>query len=347
MNTKVKQKVYPLHGDLMFKHIFGYQNNVDFTEFLLETLFYYNYRAFKNLKIKNSVKLDQKTVRDKKFETDVLVELPTGEIINLEMYTKYDRNASIKSVMYVTSIFSSQLKISEDYNLTKQVTQINFVKDNKYKNEKMIKKYTLVEQNSLVDKIIPELFQIIVINVASEEKILYNKREKDFYLLMKLINAETLEEMEEIVKGNEMMEKILEEMKRFSEEEYVQDYHAQEVLIKSQHNSEMQELEQNYKAQETLIKSQHNSEMKELEQNYKAQETLIKSQHNSEMKELEQNYKAQETLIKSQHNNEMKESKEEVVRKMLLKGFNDSDIIDVTNISSKDLEKIKVNMKEA
>ena len=264
MNTKIKQKVYPLHGDLMFKYIFGYQKNVAFTEFLLETIFnYYYYGIFKNIKIKNSVKLDQNTVRDKKFETDVLVELPTGEIINLEMYTKYDRNASIKSVMYVTSIFSSQLKVAEDYNLTKQVIQINFVKDNKYKNEKMIKKYTLMEQNSLVDKIIPELFQIIVINVASEEKILYNKREKDFYLLMKLINAETLEEMEEIVKGNEMMEKILEEMKRFSEEEYVQDYHAQEVLIKSQHNSEMKELEQNYKAQETLIKSQHNSEMKE------------------------------------------------------------------------------------
>ena len=168
------------------------------------------------------------------------------------MYTKYDRNASIKSVMYVTSIFSSQLKVAEDYNLTKQVTQINFVKDNKYKNEKMIKKYTLMEQNSLADKIIPELFQIYVINVASEEKILYNKREKDFYLLMKLINAETLEEMEEIVKGNEMMEKILEEMKRFSEEEYVQDYHAQEVLIRSQHNSEMKEIE-----------NQHDNEMKE------------------------------------------------------------------------------------
>ena len=133
------------------------------------------------------------------------------------MYTKYDRNASIKSVMYITSIFSSQLKVA----LTKQVIQINFVKDNKYKNDKMIKKYTLMEQSSLVDKIIPELFQIIVINVVSEEKILYNKREKDFYLLMKLINAETLEEMEEVVKGNEIMEKILEEMKKFSEEEYV------------------------------------------------------------------------------------------------------------------------------
>ena len=300
MNTEIKQKVYPLHGDLMFKYIFGYQRNVDFTEFLLETLFDYNYGILKNIKIKNSVKLDRKTVQDKKFETDILIELPKGEIINLEMYTKYDRNASIKSVMYVTSIFSSQLKVAEDYNLTKQVIQVNFVKDNKYKNEKMIKKYTLMEQNSLVDKIIPELFQIIVINVASEEKILYNKREKNFYLLMKLINAETLEEMEEVVKGNEIMEKILEEMKNFSEEEYVQDYHAQEVLIRSQHNSEM--------------------------------------------KELEQNYKAQETLIRSQHNSEMKESKEEVVRKMLLKGFKDSDIIDVTNISFKDLEKIKLNI---
>lgn len=242
MNTKIKQKVYPLHGDLTFKHIFGYQKNVAFTEFLLETIFYYYYYGiFKNIKIKNSVKLDQNTVNDKKFETDVLVELPTRELINLKMYTKYDRNASIKSVMYVTSIFSSQLKVAEDYNLTKQVIQINFVKDNKYKNDKMMKKYTLMEQNSLVDKIIPELFQIIVINVASEEKILYNKRKKDFYLLMKLINAETLEEMEEIVKGNEIMEQILEEMKKFSEEEYVQNYHAQEVLIKSQHNSEMKE----------------------------------------------------------------------------------------------------------
>lgn len=65
MNTKLKQKVYPLHGDLMFKYIFGYQKNVDFTEFLLETIYYY-YGIFKNIKIKNSVKLDRKTLNDKK-----------------------------------------------------------------------------------------------------------------------------------------------------------------------------------------------------------------------------------------------------------------------------------------
>lgn len=141
---KTRVKVYPLYSDLMFKYIFGYQENSKFTAHMLESFLNLERGSLKDIKIKNSIKLDRKTVKDKKFETDVLVEIANGELINLEMYTKFDRNSEIKSVMYITSMFSRGLKVADDYNITKGVTQINFVKTKKNKKEEIIREYYLV-----------------------------------------------------------------------------------------------------------------------------------------------------------------------------------------------------------
>lgn len=304
MSIKLENKIYPLYSDLMFKYIFGYQKNAKFTASLLESFLGYEVGSLKNIKIINSVKLDNKTINEKKFETDVLVKLPNGELINIEMYTKFDRNAEIKSVMYITSIFASSLEAAKDYNSAKSVTQINFVKDNK--KEEMIKEYLLINQNNIKDKMIPKLFQIFVINVDSKENVRYNKENRIFYLWIKLLNADT-EEIERIAKENKIMEEVVQEMRIFSGKKKVQDYHATEVMKISQHNSELKRVKE----------------------------------------EAEQNYHAQEVLIRSQHNSELKRVKEEAVRKMLLKGFNDLDIIEITNISDEDLNEIKSKMREA
>lgn len=193
--------MYPLYSDLMFKYIFGYQESSKFTAHMLESFLNLERGSLKDIKIKNSIKLDRKTVKDKKFETDVLVEIANGELINLEMYTKFDRNSEIKSVMYITSMFSRGLKVADDYNITKGVTQINFVKTRKNKKEEIIREYYLVNPNNTKDRLIPELLKIYVVNVDSDKNIGYNKVNEEFYLWTKLINAETIEEIEEIAKG--------------------------------------------------------------------------------------------------------------------------------------------------
>lgn len=152
----------------------------------------------------------------------------------------------------------------------------------------MIKEYLLINQNNIKDKMIPKLFQIFVINVDSKENVRYNKENRIFYLWIKLLNANTEEEIERIAKENKIMEEVVQEMRIFSGKKKVQDYHATEVMKRSQHNSELKKIKE----------------------------------------EAEQN-------------------KEEVVRKMLLKGFNDLDIIEITNISNEDLNEIKSKMREA
>lgn len=60
---------------------------------------------------------------------------------NFKMYKKYDKNSEIKSFMYITGKFSKGLERSEDYNLVKKVTQLNFVKENSaHKNKSLIDK---------------------------------------------------------------------------------------------------------------------------------------------------------------------------------------------------------------
>ena len=93
--------LYPLYTDIMSKHIFGYQGRVHLLENLLECLFEKNNGEFKGTIIQNSVRLDKNNVYDKGLEMDIVATLPTGEIVNIEFYSRYDNNSEIKSFMYI------------------------------------------------------------------------------------------------------------------------------------------------------------------------------------------------------------------------------------------------------
>ena len=228
--------------DLMFKYILGSSKNIRFTEDLLESFYDLKPGTLKDITISNSVKLDRNTILNKKFEVDIEIKLQNGDYINLECYRLFDENASIKSVMYIASSFSLSLRAGEDYDKTKRHTQINFVKNNTIQDStNLINKFLLINQSNTKDIMIPELLQIFVINLDLKDDMKYNGINERLVRWLRLLNAESLEEIETIGKEDSLMSEVVEEMRMFSGNKEVQNYRAQEALIRSQHKSALKE----------------------------------------------------------------------------------------------------------
>lgn len=350
-------RIFPLSGDLMFKHIFGYQKRSYFAEHLLQSLFPVDYYKFLGLTISNSIKLDRETIMQKKFETDVQVVLKNGELINLEMYSNFDKNAELKSLMYITSRFSGHLKVQENYNNTKSNTQINFVNGkNVHHNEGLINKYILINENNPKDSIAKNFFQIFIIDVDKLDKVIYNdSMSVELYLWLKLIKAKDTEEIIEIGKKSEIMREVVEEMERFSNEGYVQDYHYDEVFKRSQMESELEESKDMGVAQGKLeiakslfAKGYDISTILEIA-NFKLEEIDILDNYSDDSEILEE---IKKFLDKSSYNDVVDEKtkldedfgvakeKENIAKKMITKGFDLDTISEITSLSKKEIEKL-------
>ena len=86
---------------------------------------------------------------------DIVVELPSHHILNLEMYTMYDKNAEIKSLMYMTSLFSRELYSGEAYYQIKELKQLNFIKKDKvHQSDIPVRHYILMDKDNPKDMIL-------------------------------------------------------------------------------------------------------------------------------------------------------------------------------------------------
>ena len=225
----------PLYRDLMFKQFFGTNKYIYLTIYLLESLLDLPEGSLNGSTITNSVNLDKETIQNKNFELDVVLKSPNGDIYNIEMQTTYNTNSEIKNVMYVTKLFSEQLKIGETYNKIKPVTLINLVKDiNIHKTGNIINKYVMTNTTHPSDKILEDYLTIYIINIDKTNEVSYNKN-KNFEVIRNLLSAKSYEEMKNIVETskNKLSDKLLKEMVNFMNNKEVQDYSRQEKLIRS------------------------------------------------------------------------------------------------------------------
>ena len=85
--------------------------------------------------IRECLKIDKDHLSDKGFELDVLVELPNKKKVIVEMYNNYSTSSEIKSLMYLTNKFSSQLSSGEKYKDINSVIILNLAKNNKIHNK--------------------------------------------------------------------------------------------------------------------------------------------------------------------------------------------------------------------
>lgn len=235
MTEEIKQeenKYYGLKNDIVFKHIFGTEDNKEYTIELISEILNIDKLSFKDAKITNSVKLDRETVSKKQFETDIVLE--TKEIIySLEMQKENTVNTEIKNTMYGMKIFSNQLKKGEEYEKTKPLIQICIVDYNKQDKDKkvLIEKYNIRSEIEREKRIVKDLFDIYVVDLGVEIK--KEKISRNLRGWIELIRANSLEENEEVKKKYPKLKEVMKEMEYFTEQEYVQDHIADDKLLRS------------------------------------------------------------------------------------------------------------------
>ncbi|MCM1053274.1 MAG: PD-(D/E)XK nuclease family transposase [Ruminococcus sp.] len=245
MTTKEQTKLVFLSNDLVFKFIFGTDNHIKYVADLLESFYNLESGSLKNLKVLNSVKFNSETIKEKNFEMDVLVELENGDLINLEMYNNYDVNAEKKSLLYISKVLGNKsLKIGEKYDLARKAHQINFVKDDRVHNNKLspIRKYTIINEENMNDRISPDLFKIYIIDIDDKDKFRYTNISERLKLWLEILSAESEEELDKLAKKDSLIGEVVKDMKDFSSEEWVQDYTSRDRLIESQHETEIKEI---------------------------------------------------------------------------------------------------------
>lgn len=232
---KDNNEFIPLYTDLMIKKFLGTNEYIYLTTYLLETLLNLPKGSLDGSIITNSVKLDKETIKNKGFESDIVLKTPKGEIFDIEMQTIYNENAEIKNVMYISKIFSEELNIGETYDQVKPVTLINLVKNLKiHKTDEIIKKYVLTNVNYPSDKMLEDYFTIYIIDIDSKSKLSYNNN-KEFDIIRRFIGSDTLEKMKNIINESNglISPKLLKEMINFMNDKEVQDYNRKEKLIRS------------------------------------------------------------------------------------------------------------------
>ena len=213
-----------LHGDLMFKEIFGTQKNVRFTEYLLELLKGYERHSLKGkVKVLNEVFLDKTKLTDKGITSDVLAEVE-DEVINLEMYTAFDHEDFEKSLAYLTRIYGTRLEIGDRYQKQPKVTQYNFCKSSHVSNiPEFETDFLLIDRRTY--HIITDKLEGYIYRLDKSENVDYDDNRKEELLkLMKMIYAKSNEERLEIAKGSEILMDLAQVMKKFVNDETILEY---------------------------------------------------------------------------------------------------------------------------
>ena len=210
-----------LHGDLVFKEIFGTQKNVRFTEYLLELLKGYE-RGFLRGKVTvlNEVFLEKTKLKDKGITSDVLAKIG-DEVINLEMYMSFEEDDLEKSLVYLTRIYGTRLEIGEKYPNQPKVTQYNFCESC------YVSKIPEFETDFLfidrkTNNIISDNLEGYIYRLDKLKSVAYDDTRKEELLkIMKMIYSNDSEERFKIAKGSEMLMDMAEVMKEFVNDEAV------------------------------------------------------------------------------------------------------------------------------
>lgn len=231
--TKKRIEFIPLHEDLMFKHIFGREDNKEFTIDLISEILCLASDEFIGAEITNSIKLDRKTVKNKGFEIDVVVKTTKGVTYNLEMQNTHNDNSVIKNSMYVMNLFATGLEKGKSYDEAKPVIQICIVSENTLfpDNTDLIEEFVITSKIHKERILLEEEFQIYILDLSVE--IDYTKISKKLIGWIKLLKAENEASANELIEYNPWAKKVVKEMVKFMGKDYVQSYAAQEKLIRS------------------------------------------------------------------------------------------------------------------
>ena len=223
---KVK-KFYDATNDSMFKAIFTKPKNKDLLENLIGEA----------LKTKVEVisilppETPKENINEKGKTLDVLVKA-NNKTINIELNSNYYSTLHRRNAAYVFKEYSTDLNSGEDYSQMNNHIQINFTNN-------LDKTYPLVGVYQLVDpetgKLYVDNLIIYEFNLQKVKEKCYNEHDKRYSLIAALVCNR--EELEEISKGDPILEKYKNEVERMNEDREFANMMDQEEEARKLHNT--------------------------------------------------------------------------------------------------------------
>lgn len=147
---------------------------------------------------------------------DIVATLDTGEILSIEMYSRFGLREYKKSASYITKLYSDQLKKNDDYYNAKKVIGLSFMTGNYHRDcYEIINEYGFNKKRTIETIYEDEVLMLDLIRVDLVNVELYTYTKKRFFKWLKLINAKSIEEMKNIANGDEIMEKTVKYLQEF------------------------------------------------------------------------------------------------------------------------------------
>jgi predicted transposase/invertase (TIGR01784 family) len=214
----MKEKL-SMKDDLVFKAFFS--RNTSYLKSFLEAIFQYE---IKIKKVIHDARLEQLAKEMKYGILDLEVELENGEIINVEMQLRDNKNIEKRTCYYASKKIVEQLEPTEDYNKLKKVIIIAILDYNltnlpDYVNEtvRVLKNYKDYELNNLAKFYYIELEKFRNTNPNMKEKInqwlaFIDMERGDLLEMAKNENDEIKNAVEEytVLTGNEEIKRLAE-----------------------------------------------------------------------------------------------------------------------------------------
>ena len=302
-------ELLPLTDDYIFKRVFAYKGNESVLKDFLEALLKIE---IKGIKITNPEIIPYEK-GEKRGLLDIKAEINDGTMLDVEMQMKNERNTEERATEYMGKMISEQLQVGEDYqNLKKSIvifiTNYNFLKRNSYHSIGRMKFDKTIEDEYVnmgyekEDEIASKYIEVHYIELPKFKKKELSKFTKlDQWMCIFTQNRE----------GIMLAEKENKEIKRAIN---TLDFLSKDPKERERHNSIVM-------AEYNRLTSQHNF--------YKAglKDGIEKRNRSTEKKN---------GITKGEKNKST-----EIAKKMLNMGFTLEQILEATNLSKEEIEKLK------
>lgn len=243
MKNKIKYKY--LSSDIVFKYIFGTNQNKKYTSKFLELFMGIPPDLLDDIIIENSIKLTPKTVKTRKYEMDIVVIIPKlNKKVIIEMQEYLNDNTISKNIIYLFSLIGKELKEGQNnFSKCPDFIEINLVKHfcgclKGYEDE-----YYLIGKNN--KKILKKNFcNIRIVNIDKYYIGCYNENIDELSMWLMLINAGSKSEIDKIWKLSKdypMIREVIIKMNEFQGRKYVQELWLNDVLYRSEMQSNYDE----------------------------------------------------------------------------------------------------------
>ena len=228
-----------LKDDLLFKKIFSNQLVLeDLVNSFLDVMGIKE--RFYAVKCEPEATILPNTKDIKVYAGDVIATLSNGDILNIEMYkNNFGRHEYKKTMCYLTRLYSNQMSTSDaKYENVHKVIGIVFMHGNfKNLNSNLINKYKFckIPEVKLIDEGDINCYLLRLDLIKEIDYTLSNKR---FYKWIRFINATSINELEEIGNGDEIMENSIRVVQEWYKE--TSKNALQDALREERYQGEMQ-----------------------------------------------------------------------------------------------------------